>query len=99
MTDRLDVLFTAPHPDDLEIGMGGAIAKLVKQGYRVGMLHMTSGEPTPRGTPEMRAAETAAAAAVLGVAVCENALLPNRELMDGPARSPPSSGGTGSPSS
>ena len=56
----LDVLFTAPHPDDLEIGMGGAIAKLVRQGYRVGMLHMTSGEPTPRGSVEVRAAEAAA---------------------------------------
>ncbi|RME40299.1 MAG: bacillithiol biosynthesis deacetylase BshB1, partial [Planctomycetota bacterium] len=37
-TERLDVIFTAPHPDDLEIGMGGTIAKLVKLGYRVGMV-------------------------------------------------------------
>ena len=50
----LDVLFTAPHPDDLEIGMGGTIAKLSTLGYRVGMIHMTTGEPTPRGTPETR---------------------------------------------
>ena len=42
----LDVVFTAPHPDDLEILMGGTIAKLVKLGYRVGMIHMTDGEPT-----------------------------------------------------
>ncbi|HUU85182.1 MAG TPA: PIG-L family deacetylase [Phycisphaerae bacterium] len=83
-SEQLDVVFTAPHPDDLEIGMGGAIGKLVKQGYRVGMLHMTDGEPTPRGTPEVRAAETRAAAEVLGVAVCEVLPLPNRELMDGP---------------
>jgi bacillithiol biosynthesis deacetylase BshB1 len=80
----LDVVFTAPHPDDLEIGMGGAIAKLVKLGYRVGMLHMTSGEPTPRGTPEIRAAETRAAAEVLGAQVVEQLDLPNRVLMDGP---------------
>lgn len=82
--DQLDVVFTAPHPDDLEIGMGGTIAKLVKQGYRVGMLHMTDGEPTPRGTPQTRIEETQAAAEVLGAAVCQILPLPNRELMDGP---------------
>ncbi len=83
--EKLDILFTAPHPDDLEIGCGGTIALLVDRGYRVGMVHMTSGEPTPRGTPETRAAEARAAAEVLGVAVCETLALPNRELMDGPA--------------
>jgi N-acetylglucosamine malate deacetylase 1 len=82
--DRLDVIFAAAHPDDLEIGCGGLIAKLVKQGYRVGMVHMTNGEPTPRGSPEVRLAETRAAAGVLGVSVCEVLGLPNRALMDGP---------------
>jgi len=82
---NLDVVFTAPHPDDLEIGMGGTIAKLAAQGYRVGMLHMTNGEPTPRGTPETRASEARAAAEVLGAAVCETLPLANRELMDAPA--------------
>ena len=52
---ELDIIFAAPHPDDLEIGCGGTIALLVEQGYRVGMVHLTSGEPTPRGTPETRA--------------------------------------------
>lgn len=84
MSDTLDIIFTAPHPDDLEIGSGGTIAKLVKLGYRVGMIHMTTGEPTPRGTPEIRAAECAAAARVLGATVCETLSLTNRELMDGP---------------
>ncbi len=82
--DMLDIVFTAPHPDDLEIGMGGAIASLVKQGYRVGMLHMTNGEPTPRGNPETRAVESQAAARVLGAQVCHTLELTNRELMDGP---------------
>ncbi len=82
--EPLDILFTAPHPDDLEIGMGGTIAKLVDQGYRVGMLHMTDGEPTPRGTPETRPAEAAAAAEILGVAHWQILDLPNRVLMDGP---------------
>jgi len=82
--DRLDIVFTAPHPDDLEIGMGGTIARLVQLGYRVGMLHMTDGEPTPRGTPQIREQERRAAAKVLGVQVCEMLGLPNRVLMDGP---------------
>jgi bacillithiol biosynthesis deacetylase BshB1 len=82
--DRLDIVFTAPHPDDLEIGMGGAIARCVRQGYRVGMIHMTTGEPTPRGTPETRAVEAQAAAELLGVAVCETLNMPNRVLMDAP---------------
>ena len=83
-TEPLDIVFTAPHPDDIEIGMGGTVAKLVDQGYRVGMIHMTTGEPTPRGTPETREKEMKAAAEVLGVHVCEMLGLPNRVLMDGP---------------
>ena len=81
---RLDIVFTAPHPDDLEIGMGGAIAKCVKLGYRVGMIHMTNGEPTPRGDPETRMKEMRAAADVLGAQVCEVLDMPNRVLMDSP---------------
>ncbi len=85
MNDQsLDIVFTAPHPDDLEILMGGTIAKMVKLGYRVGMLHMTNGEPTPRGTPEIRMKEMKAASEVLGVQVCDMLGLPNRVLMDGP---------------
>lgn len=82
--DRLDIIFTAPHPDDLEIGSGGTIAKLVKLGYRVGMVHLTNGEPTPRGSVETRMKEMRAAADILGVQVCDMLDLPNRVLMDGP---------------
>jgi len=82
---QLDIVFAAPHPDDLEIGCGGTIAALVDLGYRVGMVHLTDGEPTPRGTPETRVAEAQAAAEVLGVQVCQILSLTNRELMDGPA--------------
>jgi len=81
---QLDVVFTAPHPDDLEIGCGGTIALLAKQGYKVGMVHMTDGEPTPRGTRERRLAEAGKAAEVLGAHVLEILPLANRELMDGP---------------
>jgi len=83
--DALDIVFAMPHPDDVEITCGGTIAKLVKLGHRVGVLHMTNGEPTPRGTPEVRAAELAAASKILGVTHVETLTLTNRELMDGPA--------------
>ena len=85
MTDQpLDIVFAAPHPDDLEILCGGTIAMMVEQGYRVGMIHLTDGEPTPHGSPEDRKAEREAAAQVLGVQVMETLNLTNRELMDGP---------------
>ncbi|GMU83447.1 MAG: bacillithiol biosynthesis deacetylase BshB1 [Planctomycetota bacterium] len=85
MSPTLDILFTMPHPDDLEITCGGTIAKLVKQGHKVGIVHMTNGEPTPLGTPEQRAAETAEASEILGVQTVVTLGLTNRELMDGPA--------------
>jgi len=81
----LDVLAVGSHPDDLEITCGGTLAKLVKQGYRVGILDLTTGEPTPRGTEAIRAQEAEAARAVLGVPVRINLGLPNRVLMDEPA--------------
>jgi N-acetylglucosamine malate deacetylase 1 len=84
-TAKLDIIFAMPHPDDIEITCGGAIAKFVKLGYKVGVVHMTNGEPTPRGTLEMRSRETAEAAAILGVEHVFTLALPNRELMDGPA--------------
>jgi bacillithiol biosynthesis deacetylase BshB1 len=72
-------LVIGPHPDDQELGMGGTIAKLAKQGHKVHLVDMTNGEPTPRGDPVTRAAEAAAAAKVLGV---ERTLLglKNREV-------------------
>ncbi|MCA9268106.1 MAG: bacillithiol biosynthesis deacetylase BshB1 [Planctomycetales bacterium] len=76
----LDVLVIAPHPDDAELGMGGAIAKMVAANVAVGILDLTSGEPTPHGSLEIRARETAAATAVLGVKWRENLGLPNRAL-------------------
>lgn len=60
-----NVLVVGPHPDDQELGMGGAIALLASQGHRVLLLDMTNGEPTPHGSPEVRAREAEAAARAL----------------------------------
>lgn len=76
----LDVLVIAPHPDDAELGMGGAILKFRQEGLRVGILDLTSGEPTPHGSLEIRARETAAATAILRIDWRENLGLPNRSL-------------------
>ncbi|MCA9213637.1 MAG: bacillithiol biosynthesis deacetylase BshB1 [Planctomycetales bacterium] len=78
--DKLDVLVIAPHPDDAELGMGGAIVKFLGEGMKVGVLDLTNGEPTPHGTPEIRSAETAKATEILGLSWRENLGLPNRSL-------------------
>lgn len=76
----LDTLIIAPHPDDAELGAGGLILKLQQEGKRVGVLDLTSGEPTPHGSLETRAAETDAATKTLGLAWRENLGLTNRQL-------------------
>jgi bacillithiol biosynthesis deacetylase BshB1 len=76
----LDVLVVAPHPDDAELGMAGAIIKFVAERLRVGILDLTSGEPTPHGSLEIRKRETDAATEILGIEWRENLGLPNRSL-------------------
>lgn len=77
---QLDILVIAPHPDDAELGMGGAILRFKSEGLRVGVLDLTDGEPTPMGSPEIRAQETEAATRLLGLDWRENLGLPNRRL-------------------
>jgi bacillithiol biosynthesis deacetylase BshB1 len=60
--------------------MGGAILRFKAEGLRVGVLDLTNGEPTPFGSPEIRAEETAAATKLLGIDWRENLGLPNRSL-------------------
>ncbi len=76
----LDILVVAPHPDDAELGMAGAILKFKAEGFAVGVLDLSSGEPTPLGSPETRARETAAATQILALDWRENLGLPNRTL-------------------
>ncbi len=76
----LDALVIAPHPDDAELGVGGTVVRLISQGWRVGILDLTDGEPTPLGTRALRAEETAAANAALGNPWRKNLGLPNRSL-------------------
>jgi N-acetylglucosamine malate deacetylase 1 len=79
----LDVIAVGAHPDDCEIGCGGTLAKLANAGYRVGIIDLTDGEPTPLcDDPKIRLAEAAAAAECLGVVIRKTLDLPNRSLFD-----------------
>ncbi|MEM1070263.1 MAG: bacillithiol biosynthesis deacetylase BshB1 [Planctomycetota bacterium] len=79
--EPLDFLVVAPHPDDAELGMGGTIAKMSAEGFRVGILDLTTGEPTPHGSESIRRAETQVATDALSIAWRGNAGLTNRELL------------------
>lgn len=79
--EEYDVMCVGAHPDDVEIGMGATVAGLARRGRRVVLVDLTNGEPTPFGSPEVRARESAVAAELLGV---ERRTLgqPNRFLFD-----------------
>lgn len=77
---KLDILAFAAHPDDTELCCGGTLAKLVKQGKKVGVVDLTKGEMGSRGTPEQRMEESANAAEIIGLAVRENLGLPDTKL-------------------
>ena len=68
----VDILVFGPHADDLELGLGGTIARHVAEGHRVGLCDLTRAERSTNGTPEQRLAEAAAAARVLGADWREN---------------------------
>lgn len=76
----VDYLVVAAHPDDAEICLGGTILLLKSQGHRVGIVDLTSGEPTPLGNEEIRARETSQATTKLGLDQRVNLGLPNRSL-------------------
>jgi bacillithiol biosynthesis deacetylase BshB1 len=76
----LDLLVFGPHPDDIEIGLGGTIARHTAAGWRVGLCDLTRGEMGSNGTPEERLREAEAARAVLGAEWRENLGWPDRGI-------------------
>jgi bacillithiol biosynthesis deacetylase BshB1 len=74
---HVDLLIFGPHPDDIEIGLGGTVAKHAAAGHRVGLCDLTRGELSTNGTIEQRQAEAAAASSVLGAAWRENLRWPD----------------------
>lgn len=69
---KLDILAFGAHPDDVELGCGGTIAKEIALGKKVGIIDLTRGELGTRGSVEIRNRESANAAKILGVSVREN---------------------------
>ncbi len=69
---KLDILAFGAHPDDVELGCGGTIAKEIANGKKVGIIDLTRGELGTRGSAEIRDQEAKNAAAILGVSIREN---------------------------
>ncbi len=84
MPTAVDLLAFGPHPDDLEIGLGGTLAKHAALGHTVGLCDLTRGELSSNGTPEERVQEADAARRVLGAAWRENLGLPDRAIGSSP---------------
>jgi bacillithiol biosynthesis deacetylase BshB1 len=81
----LDLLVFGPHPDDLEIGLGGTIAHHAALGLRVGLCDLTAGEMGSNGTVAERLAEAERARVVLGAVWRENLRWPDRQIGKDPA--------------
>ena len=78
--DPVDLLVFGPHPDDLEIGAGGTVAKHAAMGLRVGLCDLTAGEMGSNGTVEKRLAEAEDARIVLGAVWRLNLRWPDRAI-------------------
>ena len=76
----VDLLAFGPHPDDIEIGIGGTIARHVSLGFGVGLCDLTAGEMGSNGTPDERLVEAEAARVVLGASWRVNLRLADRAI-------------------
>ncbi|MCY8643420.1 bacillithiol biosynthesis deacetylase BshB1 [Bacillus haynesii] len=76
----LDILAFGAHSDDVEIGMGGTIAKYTKKGFQIGICDLTQAELSSNGTVETRKSEASLAAEILGVSPRISLTLPDRGL-------------------
>lgn len=80
--DALDILAFAPHPDDAELYCGGTLLLHKRDGRRTGVIDLTRGELSTRGTPASRAAETVEATRLLGLDVRDNLGLPDGDIVN-----------------
>jgi bacillithiol biosynthesis deacetylase BshB1 len=78
--NQVDLLAIGPHPDDIEIGIGGVVAKHAALGHLVGLCDLTAGEMGSNGTVDERLAEAEAARQVLGAVWRVNLRLPDRAI-------------------
>lgn len=78
--EKVNLIAFGAHPDDVEIGAGGLLAKEAALGYRVGIVDLTQGEMGTRGTPDVRSKEAQEAAKILGAVWRMNLELPDSGL-------------------
>ena len=76
----LDILAIAAHPDDVEQTCGGTLLRMAQAGYRTGIIDLTAGDMGTRGSPEIRVAESAAAAKILQCEWRDNLHFPDARL-------------------
>ncbi|TLS35892.1 bacillithiol biosynthesis deacetylase BshB1 [Pseudalkalibacillus caeni] len=76
----LDILAFGAHADDVEIGMGGTLAKMAKSGYKTAICDLTQAELSSNGTVETRKMEAEKAGEILGVTQRFNLMFPDRGL-------------------
>ncbi|AYO56826.1 bacillithiol biosynthesis deacetylase BshB1 [Chryseobacterium sp. 6424] len=69
---KVDILAIGAHPDDVELGCGGTLAKMIAEGKTVAIVDLTQGELGTRGTNFTRAEEAAKASEILGISYREN---------------------------
>lgn len=77
---KVDILAIGAHPDDVELGCSGTIAKLTKLGYNTVIVDLTEGELGTRGSREIRAKEATSAAKILGVKTRLNLKIPDTNI-------------------
>lgn len=69
---KVDILAIGAHPDDVELGCGGTVAKLISEGKTIAIIDLTEGELGTRGTNLTRAEEAANSSKILGLSAREN---------------------------
>jgi bacillithiol biosynthesis deacetylase BshB1 len=69
---KLDILAFGAHPDDVELGCSGTLAKEISLGKKVGIIDLTRGELGTRVSVEIINSESEAASKILGISVREN---------------------------
>jgi bacillithiol biosynthesis deacetylase BshB1 len=76
----LDALAFGAHADDVELGCGGTLVKLAGLGHKTGVVVLTRGEMATRGSAEIRAAEFANAAGIMGAAAHQMLDIPDARV-------------------
>ncbi len=77
---KLDILAISAHPDDIELSCSGTLIAHEAMGYKTGILDLTEGEMSTRGTTEIRQKESAEASKIMGLYMRENLGLPDAKF-------------------